>query len=178
MTIPLIILAVLSVFGGFIGLPHIIGYNVLEHWFEPVFKNAEMIIQGYQPETVHSVTVEIILIFVSIVVAAVAIFISFKKFSNKETFADEKGLGKILENKYYLDEINDATIVNPIFKISESFLWKIIDVKIIDGLVNGLARFSSRLSIDWRKIQSGIIHDYAALAVAGIILIMLFFLFK
>ncbi|MEI7484268.1 MAG: NADH-quinone oxidoreductase subunit L, partial [Ignavibacteriota bacterium] len=90
----------------------------------------------------------------------------------------EKGFGKVLENKYYLDEIYDATVVNPIYKTSESFLWKIFDVKIIDGLVNGIAGFSSRLSLDWRKIQSGIIHDYAVLAVSGVILIILFFLFK
>ncbi len=178
MTIPLIILAVLSVFGGFIGLPQILGYNVLEHWFEPVFKGAEMVIQGYHPDTEHSAAVEIILIFVSIIVASTAIFISFKKFSKQEVFPEEKGLGKVLENKYYLDEIYDATVVNPIFKTSESFLYKIFDVRIIDGLVNGVARFSARLSFDWRKIQSGIIHDYAALAVTGVILIVLFFLFK
>jgi NADH-quinone oxidoreductase subunit L len=178
MTIPLIILAILSVVGGFIGLPHILGYNVLEHRFEPVFKSAEMVIQGYHPDTEHSAAVEIILIFVSIIVASTAIFISFKKFSKQESFTEEKGLGKVLENKYYLDEIYDASVVNPIFKTSESFLWKIFDVKIIDGLVNGVARFSSKLSIDWRKIQSGIIHDYAALAVTGVILIVLFFLFK
>jgi len=56
-------------------------------------------------------------------------------------------------------------------------LWKIFDVKIIDGSVNGIATFASRLSLDWRKVQSGIIHDYATLAVSGIILIILYFLF-
>ncbi len=178
MTIPLIILAVLSIIGGFISLPHIIGYNVLEHWFEPVFRNAELVIESYHPGTEHSALVEIILIFVSIIVASISIYISFKKFSKQDKFTEESGIGKVLENKYYLDEIYDKTIVNPIFKLSDSFLWKIFDVKIIDGFVNGIARFSSRLSIDWRRIQSGIIHDYAILAVAGIIMIMLFFLFK
>lgn len=178
MTIPLIVLAFLSIFGGFLGLPHILGYNILEHWFEPVFKNAELVIQGYNPDTEHSVGIEIALIFVSIIVASTAIFFSFRKYSKQEKFTEEKGISKVLENKYYLDEIYDTTVVNPIFKISDSFLWKVFDVKIIDGLVNGIAKFSSRLSVDWRKIQSGIIHDYAVLAVAGVIMIMLFFLFK
>jgi NADH-quinone oxidoreductase subunit L len=177
MTIPLIILAVLSIVGGFIGLPHILGFNVLDHWFEPVFKNAYSVIQTYKPDTEHPVSIEIILIFVSIIVASISIFFSFRRYSKQSSFTEEKGIGKILENKYYLDEAYDATIVNPIFKISDVFLWKIFDVKIIDGLVNGVAGFSSRLSIDWRKIQSGIIHDYATLAVTGIILIILFFLF-
>ncbi|MEI7485626.1 MAG: NADH-quinone oxidoreductase subunit L, partial [Ignavibacteriota bacterium] len=86
MTIPLIILAVLSVTGGFIGLPHLLGFNVLDHWFEPVFKNAEMVIKGYTPEAEHSASVEIILIFVSIIVASVAIYISFKKYSKQDKF--------------------------------------------------------------------------------------------
>jgi len=177
MTIPLIILAVLSIVGGFIGLPQILGFNVLEHWFEPVFRNAELVIQGYHPETEHSGMTEIVLIFVSIIVASVAIYISLKKYSKQVTFTKEKGFGKLLENKYYVDEIYDKTIVNPIFQTSSVFLWKIFDVKIIDGFVNGIAGFASRLSLDWRKIQSGIIHDYATLAVTGIIIIILYFLF-
>jgi NADH-quinone oxidoreductase subunit L len=177
MTIPLIILAILSIIGGFIGLPSILGYNVLEHWFEPVFKNATLVVQGYNPETEHSANTEIVLIFVSIIVASIAVYVSFKKYSKQDKFTEERGIGKILENKYYIDEFYDKTVVNPIFQTSERFLWKIFDVKIIDGLVNGIATFASRLSLDWRKVQSGIIHDYATLAVSGIILIILYFLF-
>ena len=118
MTIPLIILAVLSIVGGFIGLPQILGFNVLEHWFEPVFRNAELVIQGYHPETEHSGMTEIVLIFVSIIVASVAIYISLKKYTKQVTFTKEKGFGKLLENKYYVDEIYDKTIVNPIFQTS------------------------------------------------------------
>ena len=110
MTIPLIILAVLSIFGGFIGLPHIIGYNVLEHWLEPVFKNAYSVIQTYHPEKEHSVSIEVILIFVSIIVASVSIFLSFNRYSKQEKFKEEKGLGKLLESKYYLDELYDKSI--------------------------------------------------------------------
>lgn len=177
MTVPLIILAVLSALGGFIGLPHIFGYNVLENWLKPVFANSYYVIQVWRPETLHAVSTEVILIIISIVVASVSILISFKRFSKQETFEDEKGLGKILENKYYLDEIYDKTVVQPVFKSSDKFLWNVFDVKIIDGFVNGIANFLSRISLDWKKIQTGIIQDYGALAVVGVVFIILYFLF-
>ena len=177
MTIPLIILAVLSVFGGFIGLPHIFGYNVLEHWLEPVFANSYSIIQTWRPDSIHSVSTEIILILVSVVVAAASIFISFRKYSKQESFEEEKGFGKVLENKYYLDEVYDKTVVDPIFKTSDRLLWKIFDVKFIDGIVNGVANFASRTSIGWKKLQTGVIQDYGTFAVAGVIIIILYFLF-
>jgi len=177
MTVPLIILAVLTIIGGFIGLPHILGYNVLEHWFEPVFSSAALVVQGYKPEVEHTYMTEIVLIVISVIVASFAVYFSFKRYSRQDRFIDEKGVGKILENKYYIDEFYDKTVVNPIFKTSDLFLWKVFEVKIIDGMVNGVATFASRLSLDWRKIQSGVIHDYATLAVSGIILIILYFLF-
>lgn len=177
MTVPLIILAVLSALGGFIGLPHIFGYNVLENWLKPVFANSYSVIQVWRPETLHAVSTEVILIIISIVVASVSILISFKRFSKQETFEDEKGLGKILENKYYLDEVYDKTVVQPVFKSSDKFLWNVFDVKIIDGFVNGIANFLSRISLDWKKIQTGIIQDYGALAVVGVVFIILYFLF-
>ncbi|MFA5011292.1 MAG: NADH-quinone oxidoreductase subunit L [Ignavibacteria bacterium] len=177
MTIPLIILAVLSVFGGFIGLPHIFGYNVLEHWLEPVFANSYSVIQTWRPDSIHAVSTEIILIIVSVIVAAASILISFRKYSKQESFEEERGLGKVLENKYYLDEVYDKTVVEPIFKTSDRLLWKIFDVKIIDGIVNGAANFASRTSLDWKKLQTGVIQDYGTFAVAGVIIIILYFLF-
>ncbi|MFA7361084.1 MAG: NADH-quinone oxidoreductase subunit L [Candidatus Kapaibacterium sp.] len=177
MTVPLMILAVLSVFGGFIGLPHIFGYNILEHWLEPVFANSYSVIQTWRPESVHAVSTEIILIVVSVVVAATSIFISFRRYSKQESFEEVRGFGKILENKYYLDEVYDKTVVEPIFKTSDGFLWKIFDVKIIDGIVNGVATFTSRISFDWKKLQTGVIQDYGTFAVAGVIIIILYFLF-
>lgn len=177
MTVPLIILAVLSAVGGFLGLPHVMGFNVLEHWLEPVFKNSYALLSLHHPETEHSSAVEWLLMLVSVVVAAAAIYFSFRKYSRQEKFEDEKGFGKVLENKYYVDEAYDKTVVNPIFRSSESFLWKIFDVKIIDGFVNGVASSLSRFSVDWKKLQTGVVQDYAALAITGIIGIILYFLF-
>jgi NADH-quinone oxidoreductase subunit L len=178
MTVPLIILAVLSAIGGFIGLPHYLGVpNLFDHWLEPVFKSANAITESYRHAGEHTIMIEVIFVIISIIVASISIFISFRKFSIQEKFEDEKGFGKILENKYYLDEIYDAAVVNPIQKTSEKFLWNIFDIKIIDGAVNGIAKYFSRLGSEWRKLQTGVIQDYATFAIAGIVLIIAYFIF-
>jgi NADH-quinone oxidoreductase subunit L len=175
MTIPLIALAVLSVIGGFIGFPHYLGLpNALEIWLEPVFKTSGTINQTYSHHAEYTVSIELLFVIISIVVAVGSIYFAFKKFSTRESFEEEKGFGKVLENKYYLDEIYDNAIVKPVNVTSEKFLWNIFDVKIIDGTVNGIAKYVDKLSIDWRKIQTGIIQDYATIAIAGIVLILLY----
>jgi len=178
MTVPLIILAVLSAVGGFIGLPHYLGVpNLFDHWLEPVFKSANAITESYRHTGEHPIAIELVFVLISVIVASVSIFISFRKFSKQEKFEEEKGFGKVLENKYYLDEIYDAAIVNPIQKTSEKFLWNIFDIKIIDGAVNGIAKYFSRLGSEWRKLQTGVIQDYATFAIAGIVLIIAYFIF-
>ncbi len=178
MTIPLIILAFLSVVGGFIGFPHYTYLpNALENWLEPVFKNALRINELNIHTSEHSIAIELLFVLISIVVALTSIYFSFKKFSVQESFEEEKKFGKVLENKYYIDEIYESTIVKPIQVSSDKFFWKIFDVKIIDGGVNGIAKYFSKLSLDWRKIQSGVIQDYATIAIAGVVLILLYILF-
>ncbi|MFA5404723.1 MAG: NADH-quinone oxidoreductase subunit L [Ignavibacteria bacterium] len=178
MTIPLIILAVLSVIGGFIGIPHYLGVpNLLEIWFEPVFKNSNLISQTYSSNiSEHTEMIELLFVVISILVAVASIYFAFKKFSVKEEFKEEKGFGKILERKYYIDEIYETTIVKPIQVTSDKFLWNIFDVKIIDGAVNGIANYFAKLSMDWRKIQTGVIQDYATVVIAGVVLILLKYL--
>ncbi|MBI5402633.1 MAG: NADH-quinone oxidoreductase subunit L [Ignavibacteriae bacterium] len=178
MTIPLIILAVLSAAGGFIGLPHYLGLpNLFDHWLDPVFKYSDTITQSYRHSSEHSIAIELVFVLISIAVATISILISFRKFSVQEKFEKEKGFGKILENKYYLDEIYDTAIIKPIEVTSEKFFWKIFDVKIIDGAVNGIATYFSKLSNEWRKIQTGVVQDYATFAIAGIVLIIAYFIF-
>lgn len=178
MTLPLVILAFLSVTGGLIGLPHFTGLpNLLEQWLEPVFKNAQSVLISIHPENEHSTGVELFLVVLSVAVASASIIYSFRKFSKQEKFEPESGLGKVLENKYYVDEAYDTLIVNPIQKTSSNFLWKIFDVKIIDGAVNGIAKYISNISFDWRKLQTGVIQDYTTVSVAGVIIIIVYLLF-
>ncbi len=178
MTLPLVILAFLSVTGGLIGLPHFTGLpNLLEHWLEPVFKNAQSVLISIHPESEHSTTVELFLVVLSVAIASASVIYSFRKFSKQEIFEPESGLGKVLENKYYVDEAYDTLIVNPIQKTSSNFLWKIFDIKIIDGAVNGIAKYISNISFDWRKLQTGVIQDYTTVSVAGVIIIIVYLLF-
>lgn len=178
MTIPLIILAVLAAIGGFVGLPHYTGaVNYFEHFLEPVFRQASTVYSTIHPHGEHSITLELILVAVSVIAAGFAAFLSFRLFSKKDKFENEKGFGKILEDKYYIDEAYDYAVITPIQKTSENFLWKIFDVKIIDGFVNWLAGYFVKLSADWRKIQTGVIQDYTTITVAGIVVIILYLLF-
>src|SRR4030095_1113512 len=174
MTVPLIILAVLSVIGGFIGIPHIIGPNLVEHFLEPVFAGALALV----PEHHIVESTEIILIVTSVVVAALAIFLSLNMFkSGEKLYAFSGGFYNLLKEKYKVDEIYDAIIVTPLRKGSD-LLYSFFDVKIVDGAVNGTAKFFNNLAIDWRKIQTGIIQDYAIFSIAGILAILLYILLK
>jgi NADH-quinone oxidoreductase subunit L len=87
-----------------------------------------------------------------------------------------KGIYRLLFNKYKLDEFYFASVVDPCLQTSRSFLWKVFDVKFIDGIVNGLATLSKELGGYARKIQTGIVQNYALIMTAGIILIF-FWLF-
>lgn len=168
MTIPLIILAVLSVIGGFIGLPHLVGPNFLEHFLSPVFENAYKVI----PESHLSDSTEIILILVSVFAASISIFLSYRIFGKGEKLTLLKGkLNTLLENKYYIDELLDKIVVTPI-RIISNISYSFFDKIIIDGLVNGSGTLFTSLSEDWRKLQTGVIQDYAIISIAGIIAIL------
>ncbi len=80
-----------------------------------------------------------------------------------------KGLYNLLWNKYFVDEAYDAAVVNPILQTSRSFLWKIADNKIIDGVVNGSAKIIDVISINIRKLQTGVAQFYALVMVLGIV---------
>ncbi|MEO6696018.1 MAG: NADH-quinone oxidoreductase subunit L [Ignavibacteria bacterium] len=178
MTIPLIILAVLSVIGGFIGIPELYGMpTYLMDWLNPVFAKSNAVLAAIHPVDQPSHATEYLLIGLAILTSLIGIFLAYKKYSKAQVFEPSKGFGKVLENKYYLDEVYDKVIVEPIQKTSEGFLWKIFDVKIIDGFVNGIARYVSNIGFDWRKIQTGIIQDYSTISVGGVVIIILYLLF-
>ncbi len=82
---------------------------------------------------------------------------------------------KILFNKYYLDEIYFRGIVDPIFATAKSFLWKFVDVKVIDGVINGTASLTTYLGSQVRKIQTGFAQSYAVYMIAGAVIILTIF---
>ncbi len=175
MWIPLVVLAALSILGGFLGVPHILGGgDTIAHWLDPIVGKGEEI--AMQSRVLQGEGIEIPLMIISVIIAIVGILIATRYYKMKTTLADkEKKLGgfyKLAFNKFYVDEIYDAAAVQPTYNLSNSFLYKIVDVKIIDGIVNG-----SAASIDWfssiiRKIQTGIVQNYAVMIVVGILVLM------
>jgi NADH-quinone oxidoreductase subunit L len=175
MWIPLVVLAGLSILGGFLGVPKILGGGEsLGTWLEPIVGKGEEI--ALQSRVLQGEGMEITLMIISVAIAVIGILVATRYYKAKTTLADkEKKLGgfyKLATNKFYVDEIYDATIIQPTYKLSNSFLYKIVDVKIIDGIVNG-----SAATIDWisgtiRKIQTGIVQNYAVMIVVGILVLV------
>jgi NADH-quinone oxidoreductase subunit L len=191
MTIPLMILAVLSALGGLLGIPYALGAwfshnpNLIEHYLSPVFSEAQRIMSSMSGEVsfgheIHAI--EYILMIVSTGIALFAIYFANKFYNDpewtvpRELASSWKGIYRLLFNKYKLDEFYFASVVDPCLQTSRSFLWKVFDVKFIDGIVNGLATLSKELGGYARKIQTGIVQNYALIMTAGIILIF-FWLF-
>lgn len=178
MTIPLMILAFLSLFGGYVGIPQIFsgeGGNLFEKWLSPVYKTAEEKIIHF---SVHSHYEEILLMAASVIFALSAIYFALYIYAKKPSIAKTiserfKSFYNILLNKYYVDEIYETAIVKPIQAGSEKVLWKFTDSMIIDGIVNGSAKLIDIISSRIRKIQTGVAQFYAVVMMAGIALVLL-----
>ena len=84
----------------------------------------------------------------------------------------------LLLNKYYVDEIYNALIVRPIFVLSNSFLWKLFDVKVVDGLVNGVAKSVEATAERLRRTETGLVQNYALGFLVGVVLIVGYYLVK
>ena len=175
MTIPLIALAVLSIVGGFVGVPASLGGgNAVEQWLAPVFEQAEekMLLPGHTVEPV-----EYILMVLSVVVALGGIVLARTWYLRKKDVPERlsvkaAGLYKLLLNKYFVDEIYDAAVVTPVIKGSERFLWKIVDVGMIDWTVNAIAKFFGMLSRTVRVVQTGVAQSYVFVFVLGVVAIL------
>lgn len=192
MTIPLQILAFLSAFGGFLGIPYALGAwlgehpNLMDKWLEPIFANANKILLLHSAsgftigEHIH--IEEYLLMVLSIVVALAGIFLANKFYSDEEwsiprkLASNFKSLYRTLYHKYYVDEFYFFAIVDPLIGISNKFLWKLFDAKFIDGIVNGSAVVTVKISEYLRKIQTGMVQNYALVMFGGIIIIFIWLL--
>ena len=219
MTVPLIVLAILSTIGGLIGVPYALSsmiglkdVNVFEHVLEPVIAHmpeskegahapeAEAAKQlhaeeppvhgGASPQSVgegaqhepateraHSpeeVSQERLFTGISVLIALAGIGIGWAMFRKQPL----RQMPRLLENKYYVDEVYDAAIINPIKTGSREGLWKIFDVGVIDGLVNGLGRGVAELGRVLRWLQVGFVRSYAAIILLGALAVIGYFTFK
>jgi NADH-quinone oxidoreductase subunit L len=83
------------------------------------------------------------------------------------------GVRSLLAHKYWVDEIYDATVVRPLHRLSDAVLWRAVDVRLIDGLVNLLAGFTKAFSYVFRFAQSGYVQTYALVLVLGVLVLLL-----
>ncbi len=175
MTVPLIILAVLSVVGGFVGIPAALGgSNHIEHWLEPIFDAAQ---QKLPSAGYHSHTTEYLLMAVSVMIALGGIFLARRWYLEHQNVPESIArrfprLYSLLMNKYYVDEVYDAAVVRPIVKESDKILWRIVDVGLVDRSVNAVAKLVGWISVRARVIQNGATQSYAAVIVVGVIIII------
>jgi NADH-quinone oxidoreductase subunit L len=170
MTIPLIVLAILSALGGIIGIPEVLGGNHwLSHWLAPVIKHT-----AEAPDHATEYT----LMAVSVIGVLISIGIAYSKYISKAHIpvpdeAKRPFLANLSYNKFYFDEVYDVLIRKPLDIVS-GFFYKIIDNKIVDGIVNGLGWSTSEASKGLRLIQSGNVGFYIFMMVVGIISLLLY----
>lgn len=179
MTIPLVVLAVLSAFGGFLGVPHVIGHvvgipNWIEHWLEPVFEKGNALVAVHSGD--HT-SLEWTLMGISVVLAVSGIMAARAMFSKgpqrEQALASKMPFAhKFLWNKWFVDELYELAVVGPVLAASRDLLWKFVDVIIIDGVVNGSAQLVGFTASGIRRLQSGIAQNYALLMMVGIIVLL------
>jgi NADH-quinone oxidoreductase subunit L len=176
MVIPLIVLAFFALVAGYVGLP-------------PAFSGTHELIGDF----LHSGTapaedaghggaaLEWMLLSASILAAGIGAFLAYLLYVLRPELPGRissaaSALYSILTNKYYVDEIYDAILVHPIVLGAREFLWKFVDVLIIDGLVNGVGRAVRSLADGLRQMQTGYVRTYAGWILFGGIVIVFWFL--
>ena len=179
MTGPLVVLGILSVVGGAINLPALVGGNEwLHHWLEPVTAAGHAlpwIANLHLPE--HAT--EYALVAIAVLVGAFGLWLGIRTtlarpIPNPEAAPPETGFARVLFNKYWVDEIYDRFIVRPIVGLSRGFLWKFMDKGLIDGAaVNGPAWISRHvLGKAGSLLQNGQVGLYVIFFLLGALWIL------
>jgi NADH-quinone oxidoreductase subunit L len=175
MLTPLVILAVLSVIGGWLAAPALWGGpDHFANFLAPVFGGGH---EAGALEKASEHTEELWLALVAVIGAllgfATAFWLYLKQPGKPAELAKSmKGAYSTLMNKYYVDELYAAVIVNPLVWISTKVLWKAVDVGVIDGTVNGVAEGASSIGDTVRHTQSGNTRSYAVWVVVGALLVL------
>ena len=171
MTVPLIVLAVLSVIGGWVNLPIIANGQRLRHWLEPALGAAHEAAE----HGAHT-SLELTLMVASVLVALAGLLVAWvfyvKSPGMPQRLASSfKGLYRAVLNKWYVDEAYDYAIVRPLVGASQ-FLWRIWDTWVIDGTVNLVGATVSGTGALLRLFQTGYVGTYAFWLVIGVLVIL------
>ncbi len=182
-TLPLVVLAGLATVGGLIGIPHAIDIahvgNKLNTFLAPVFQHSQEL---YKIEAHGSASTEIILMVFSVAVALAGIGLATVMYMKDPSLpakftAKFSTLHRAVFNKWYVDEIYDTLFVNSTKKLG-IFCWKGFDVKVVDGIVNGIAKLVGALSSVLRYTQTGLFQNYALTMVLGTVVMLAIFILK
>jgi len=173
MTGPLVVLGVLTLLGGALNIPPLLGGGArLEHWLAPVTGVA------LAPAAEASPTIEWALVGSAVLVAALGMVGALRLLKPETLVAArlapaERGLGRLLWKKWYVDELYDAIVVRPVLWLSREVLWKFVDARVVDGLlVNGTAAASRAVGWVGSRLQTGEVGVYVVLFVVGVIAVV------
>ena len=190
MTIPLVVLALGSIFAGYVGVPHAVGgSNWIEGFLHPSFEAAEA-----HPAAAASVTAQeeahaadvglertLMAVSSGIAVAGIAIAMFFWLRRPDVPAALARRFGavyRLLLNKYYVDDVYDAVFVQPIKRLSTNVFWRGVDAGLIDGTVNGVGAAVSGSSSALRRLQTGSVRTYAVSLLLGAVGIVGWYLWR
>lgn len=167
MTLPLIILAILSVLGGFWNVPEVLAENAhaLSNFLSPVVPVATT-------TKVHESSQELLMMIVLSILVILTLIVAWNKYS-KQVPKESVGFGKVLENKWYVDELYEAVIVQPLTKLAD--VCKNIEKSVIDGFVNGVGKFLQYSSRQIRLLQSGVVSNYILIMVLSLVVLFLIY---
>ncbi len=189
MTIPLIILAIGAVVAGWVGIPPLIGEAIGlkgSPWFyeflSPVFGKDQL-----HHKSAHSVTVELMVMGLSILMALTGIALAFYLYKEKEEGGEVrvrasallnnrilKRIHTLLWNKYYIDEFYGFIIVRPTNWLARRVVEATVDIGIIEAIVNGVPAFIGRTSERLRRLQTGLVSHYGLYMAGAIFFIIAF----
>jgi NADH-quinone oxidoreductase subunit L len=173
MTVPLVILAALATFGGFLGMPHIFGgHEWISEWLAPVV--------GATPEIELSESMELGLMGISTAIALLGFGLAFALYAKRihpvtNKIVSESPWRTVYEgafNKWYIDELYDTVIVKPWHWVSKVTLYELVDRRIIDALVNGVGWFARSVGFLGQLFQSGNIQRYLAIFAIGLAILL------
>ncbi len=180
MTVPLMILAGLSIVGGWIGIPKVLGstlfghdVNAFEHWLAPAV--AEPLVEVTEGGA-HGAGIELALMTAALAIAVTGIGIAFVIYRRREglagVIADRfRPIYSLWRNLYWVDELYDAAIIKPFYAISRFFAG--FDRYVVDGIVNASAIVTDIVGQLLKLFQTGYVRNYALLFLMGVVAILL-----
>jgi NADH-quinone oxidoreductase subunit L len=179
MLFPLVVLAILSFIGGWVGIPAALGgHDEIGSFLDPVFATGRVEVTT----ATASSGLELSLILASVIVVAIGVFIAYVFYYRKPgTAAAIAGrfpaLYRLVESKFYIDEIYSALVITQLLMFSRIFLGGLIDTGIVNGSGAAAGATTRGLSSLVRRVQSGNIRSYAgwlAIGAAAVLLVMIF----